>query len=740
MNERSIMQAPDPGPSGMWVDRYLPGEMQEYQPAAPKLVDPDALRGMLFRQRWLISITVAAALILGVIATLLMTPIYQASATVLVNADGNFIVEGQDLAPIIPSTERDNYMQTQGSVVESRKLAYEVVDALNLTEEPQALADQIARARPDNITDESWAAQKREILTSILHDNVSAQAPITTRVMTISFTSEDPQFAATIANAYSDAYVLSDTKRSVESNVYAQEYLQEQIEQTRERLQEAELAANSYAKERGIVSEQFGGSSEDGTGVTITGSNLASINATVSQVRAQRISAEQRWRAVANIPASQLPEVQNNSTVQALERDKAVLQSQLSDLRQRYNDEYPPVQQLLAQIDTIDRQINATASNVKASIRNAYVIAQRQEAALAGELENVSNQTLDEQGDRIEYNVLEREAQALRAQLESLLTRFNELSTAANVRSGTITQLDAAVQPSSPISPNLFRNMLIALIGGVALAGGLAVAREAVDDKLRSLDDIEDKLGVPLLGHTPFVDEDEIENQEANQFSALMEAYSSIRSTIDFSLPRDGAVIQLTSSQAAEGKSTTALILAELFARAGSKTLLIDADLRKPSVAKLLHIERPKVGFVDVLAGRVDLKSALVEGTRENLDILTLGPIPANPVELLSSYRMREFVERYRKDYALIIFDTSPVLGIADAPLVARVVDSTVFVVEANSIKFGQARSALRRLRSVGGEILGIVLTKYRAQQAGQSYDYQYRYYEYAADKGIGRS
>ncbi|NVE95730.1 GumC family protein [Altererythrobacter lutimaris] len=734
MNDRSIMQAPEPGRGGVWVDRYLPVEWEESQSAGPKLIDADVLRGMLFRQRWLIAITIAASLVLGVVVTMLMTPVYEAKASIVVSRDGNIVVEGQELAPVMPSNEFDNYMETQGVVIQSRSLAYEVVDALNLVEETPLVLKDIDESRPDEADDAEWAEIKRTDLATILQSSVTADVPRGARVLTIGVESEDPEFATQVVNAYAEAYVRSDARRSLEANQYAQEYLQEQIAQTRERLADAEIAANNYARQSGIINQQ---TSEEESSQTITGANLVSINDTVTQLRAQRIAAEQRWRAVANIPAAQLPEVQRSPAVQGLQNEKLQLETELTELRQRYNDEYPPVIQLQAQIAAIDQKIAAASADIKASIRNEFVIAQRQEQALSGELENASEETLAEQDRLVEYSVLDREAQALRDQLESLLDRFNLLSAAANVQSGMLTKLDDAIVPISPISPNLLRNMLIALIGGIGLAAGLALVREVLDDKLRSLDEVEEKLGHPLLGHTPYVDEDEIENQEANQFSALMEAYSSIRSTVDFTLQRDGAVIQLTSSQASEGKSTTALILADLFARSGRKTLLVDADLRKPSIARLLHVERPQFGFVDVLAGRVDLQSALVEGTRENLDILTLGPIPANPVEMLSSYRLRDWVERNRKEYGLIIFDTSPVLGIADAPLVSRCVDSTIFIVEANSVNFGQVRTALRRIRSVGGNILGIVLTKYKAIQAGQSYDYQYRYYQYAKDNAV---
>ena len=246
---------------------------------------------------------------------------------------------------------------------------------------------------------------------------------------------------------------------------------------------------------------------------------------------------------------------------------------------------------------------------------------------------------------------------------------------------------------------------------------------------------MEDKIGLPLLGHTPFVESSDLEHEGTNRFSALMEAYASIRSTIDYTLAREQNVIQLTSSQASEGKSTTGVILAELFASLGRKTLLIDADLRRPSVARLLDIETPANGLVEVVLGHTDLQSTVVKGLHENLEILPIGSIAPNPTEILASPQMREFIEKVREEYSLVIFDSCPVMGLADAPLLSRVVDGTIFVLEANKVHFGQAKSAIKRVRGSGGNVFGVILTKYRALQAGQSYDYQYAYYEYGQDK-----
>lgn len=737
MTDQPIVQAPEGPRQGrdLWVDGYLPPAYPEPLPPETSMFDTAWLRGALFRQRWLIGSTLVIALLAGLVMTLLETPLYQASATVRISPFGNFIVEGQEATAAIQSTsEIDSFLQTQAVVIKSRKIAGVVAEKLNASSRNALLGPDIDESRPPDRTDEQWERDKVQRAASVLRGGVSAVVPQDELVLTITFTHPDRVLAAEAANAYSEAYVESDTKRSVESNAYAREYLLEQIGEVREQLSEAEKASNAYARSAGIVTPDTVGSAGE-TGQTITGANLSSINQTVAEARAKRIAAEQKWRAVSNLPAAQLPEVQANSVVQTLTAEKAKLNGELTNLRERYNDQFPEIVDVQSRIALLDQQIATTAANVKAGIRNEFLIAQRQEAALSSELSNVTGEALVEQDEKIEFTNLERNAEALREQLKNLLDRYNQISTAANVQSGQLTLLDSAIVPGAPISPSLTKNLLIALVLGVAAAGGLALVREIFVDQFRRAEDIEDRLGVPVLGLTPYVKSDDIDGQEANQFSSLMEAYASIRSTIDFTVPRDGAVVQLTSSQAAEGKSTTSLILAELFARLGRKTLLIDCDLRKPSIIPLLDIAPKSQGIAEVLLGQASLESALIDDVHDNLHILSVSDIPSNPVELLSSLRFREFIEEQRQNYSMILIDSSPVLGLADAPEIAQNVDATIFVIEANRTSFAQARTAVKRLKGVGGNVIGAILTKYRALEAGSDYNYQYQYYQYGDDK-----
>ncbi len=737
MTERPIMNSPEPAGRGTWLDAYMPEQLPSTQQAAPQMIDINLVRGILYRQRWLVAGVLFAAVSLGLMVTLLMTPQYLATSKVSVKPFAEEVLDGQSKMAV-PANLIDEYIATMVQRIKSRQLAEVVVEDLKLDQRQDLLGKDVDKARAPGLNDEQWRQSKQQMAVTALTQSLAVASSPGSLVIDIGVQSENPVLAAEIANGYANAFVASDTRASVASSRYAVSYLLQQIDQTRARLETAEQAANEYARARGIIVQPVVGPAEQenaSNATTLMGTKLASINQSFIEARAARIAAEQRWRSVQSLPASQLPEVQSSGSLQELIAKLTEKRAQLAELRQRYNDDFPQIANLRAQIDTINSQIERSGSDIKSNIRNQLDIARNQENALAAELQSLTGETLGEQDEKVQLGVLDREAEALRNQLKNLLDRYNTVSSAANVNPGTLQMLDAATVPSSPYSPNLLRNLTIALAIGVALAAGLAVLRETFDDRIRSLEDVEDKLGLPFLGHTPYVADRDISMQGSNRFSALMEAYSSIRAGIDFSLPRTSNLIQLTSSQAGEGKSTTAVVLAEMFASFGRKTLLVDADLRRPSVAKLLDIERPKIGIVEVVLGHVPLEDAIVRGVHENLDILPVGELPPSPTEILASKEFEDFIEECRNKYSLVIFDSCPVMGLADAPMLSRMVDATIFVLEANTLPFSRARTAIRRLSAAGGKTIGAVLTKYRALEAGQTYDYQYTYYQYGPRK-----
>jgi len=701
------------------------------------LFDLTTLRGFFFRQRYILIATIVLSLLAALILTLIATPIYESRSSVRVEPQGNYIVEGQDLAPAIASGQVSQYLQTLGEVIESRKMAELVVGSLELQNRKDFLGEDVEGNRPDNISDEQWAEQKKQLAITIAQGGVAAEIPYDSQILKIRYASSNPAIAAQLANAYAENFAADDSRRTLANNAYALDYLEGQITETRQRLQDAELAANAYARQNRIVGptsinadNSYGGEG----GPTITALNLAQINSSYTDARAKRIELEQKWLAIANTPVRQIPAVQNSEVLRDLVGQSSTLSATLADLKQRYDDNYPQVLETSARLAELDRQIAQTGADIKAGIRSDFEVAKRQEQALSAEVGRVSRNTLDEQDLRVRYGLLDREASAIRVQLATLLDRYNQISAAENVQTGSITLLDPALKPMVPVSPNLTRNLFIALILGSGLALTIAILREVFDDRLRSLAEVEDRFGVPLLGHTPYLASSDLDDEGSAAYIALMESYSSIALAIHYTLPKHNRVLQFTSSQASEGKTTSAIALAEKYAKLGHKTLLVDADLRRPAMAGAYGLDKPQLGFAEVLKGQADIQSVLLPNTHANLDILPLGTLANDPVELMAAGYIRTFIAQYRDQYDYVIFDSSPVVGIADAPILSRLVDSTIFIIEANRIHFGQAKAAMRRLRAAGANIPGLILTKYRPQEAGQSYGYEYQYYSYSKD------
>lgn len=695
-------------------------------------LDFATIRGVLWRQRFVFVTLIPVSLILGFVLTLLITPEFRATSSLQIDTNPVVIVDGQEQQPV--GREIRAYKETLARVIKSRTVATRVSEMLQLSRTMGPNKSE----KPAELSDDAWEKRRQASIVSKLISGLTVEPEPNANIVSISYTSVDAVMAAKIANAYADAVLAEDLERNLAQSEYARTYLQKQIKQLQDKLANSEQQSIAYARSArivsgGMLSERDDSNSEgaDNAGAmpkTISGSNLAGINQAYTAAKAARISAQQRWEAVRSLPAATLAEVQTNTSIQSLISDRSKALSDLANLRTRYGEDYPPARELRAKIATLDSQIQSQSEAIKTGVKVAYETALRQEGAFFNEVGKVSDATLDEQSRRVQFGQLSRETASYRSQLDAMLARYNALSAAANIAPSTLTKLDDAQVPSSPVSPDIIKNLIISAIFGLALAGAAAILREIFDDRLRTVADVERKLGLATLGVTPKLTSEELKADSL----VLREAYASISTSIEFAMPNVGSnLLAVTSSQSSEGKSTTSLYTAKTLASHGRKVLLIDGDLRKPAIATRAGFARPEVGLTEVLLDKVSLADALLPNIQENLDILPTGSIPAQPVEILSSSRFREFLARCRSTYSVVIIDAPPVVGIADAPIIANLVDGTIFVIEANSIDAGKAKAALRRLRGGDAHMLGSILAKFDSLTAGQSYAYNYMYYQY---------
>ena len=356
-------------------------------------------------------------------------------------------------------------------------------------------------------------------------------------------------------------------------------------------------------------------------------------------------------------------------------------------------------------------------------------------------MSELRGQTLAEQDRSVRYNTLAREADTNRKIYDELLERFSQLNASSGLSASNVTVIDAADPPRLPSSPNLIVNLLLGLLAGLIAAALAIFLRDQMDDAIRVPEDIEGKLGLPLLGVVPKARGNDPESELADPHSAVAESYMALRGALLYATPEGlPAAFSVTSAEETEGKTTTSLAVAQGLARMGKRVVLVDADLRRPSVHRRLGIANAS-GTSDYLTSDRSASEFLQDGPSQGLSIITAGPTPASAADLLSTPRLQELITELRASHDIVVLDTPPVLGLADAPTVVAQTGAVLFVVEAGRVRSGQLKSALRRLRFVRPAILGAVMTKFDPNLAGNRYSAYYGrdYYRYeSAAEGAG--
>lgn len=710
-------------------------EVTEREPA----IDLHKLYSAVRRNRWLILGVVLAAVLLGLVATMLMTPKYTATASIQIDQESARILDSQDVQPAAAYQDADRFLQTQIDVLKSRAMALRVLDSLNMRQNGEFIERMGGKIDHEKADDQ---AARDQVLDKLVEDNLSVELPRESRVVSINFESPDSELAAKVANAFAANYIAYNLERKYNSSSYARDFLSKQLALARMRLEESERAVTDYARSAGLIRTSDptaeGGSSSATTSVTTA--SLVQQNQSVNAATTARIAAEQRWRAVADQSPMNISDVQSNQAVQQLLTARAQKQAELQQELAVHQSGHPSVIALQAQVDEINRQLNAIASGIKRSIRTAYDVARQQEQALLGQVSKLTGETLAEQDRGVQFGILQREADTNRTLYDGLLQRFKEVSAQSGITENNVSTVDQAVPPSSPSSPNLKLNLLLALLAGLGIAAVIVFLREQLDDTVRVPEDVERKLGLQLLGVVPKAEGDVVELLEQPK-SNLSEAYSALRTSVLLSstsgVPR---TILVTSTQASEGKSTTSYALAKGLANLGRNVLLIDADLRKPSLHRLFGEASSSEGFSSLLSRQSEF-DAVVKSRKEgagHLSHIMAGPIPPNPTDLLGSGRMGELLSVLADRYDCVIIDGPPVLGLADSPIVAAEVEATIFVIEANLSHRGASKLALRRLRAAQARILGGVMTKFQPQGSSDYAYYGYDYYSYGAKASGG--
>lgn len=678
------------------------------------------------------------ALAIGAALTLLMTPIYTATSTLQIDREAARVVTSEDVTPRESMSQGEEFFQTQYGLLRSRSLAERVVESLGLASSDQALASLGVEPPARMGSAAAQAERRRNMALEVVQDGLGVTPVRGSRLVAVSFDNPDPVVAARVANAFAENFIQSNLDRKYESSSYAREFLEERIAQTKGRLEDAERQLVTYAANQQIINVGGGADGGDGNGgptQSLASNNLVALNNALATARAARVAAEEKWRSARTNSLMTLPEVLQSASIQQLIEQRGLLNSEYQQKLSIYQENYPEMVRLRARINEVEGQMQSLATNIRSSIRNQYVVAVSEERSLQAQVNGLKGDVLDLRDRSIQYNILQRELDTTRTLYESLLQRYKEIAVTGDVTANNISIVDSARPPASPSKPDMLINLVLAALFGLGLGVVAALVLEALDETLATPDDVEKKLGVPVLGVVPLLDKGQTTAAAlADIRSGFSEAYYSLRTALQFSTP-DGAPASLlvSSARPAEGKSTTAYAVALNLARVGKRVLLIDGDLRNPSMHRVVGVENER-GMSNLLSGSSDLQSVVQRTRQDNLFFIPCGPLPPNPAELWGSDRLRQFLVEAGETFDHVVVDGPPVLGFADSPLLAATVGGVLFVLESRGTRRGQAKGALRRLKVGRARLLGAVLTKFNAKTTSYGgYDYAYDY-NYGAD------
>lgn len=705
---------------------------------------------ILWRRRWLVALFFAGVVISVGFFTLLETPLYRAEATLLIEPTDPQVI---DIKHVIGESfgQENSYYVTQREMLRSRSLAAHVIEEHRLAEEPAFLGVDsspfatlagialapihlvqrwLSPAREPNGEDSgSWLIDQYLV-------GLGIEPVPDSRLIRLYYSSSDPELAARVANGHARAYIAQGLALRTRANDEARRFLEGRLSELRSRLERAEAALNDYSRAQGIVSL------DDRANVVVD--RLADLNQRLTAAEAERIGAEADFRLVGQRSADSLPAVLESGVVKALKESLARLEGERASLANRFKPGYPRLAQLDAQIADGRQRLVREVKTIAAGIESTYLAAKSREDELRAQMDAQKAAALQLKDASVEYAILEHDAETARQLYGSVRQRIQETNIAAELRSSNVFIIDEAAPPLEPASPRTGRNLAFAMLLGLMGGFALAFLAEYLDNRLKGPQDVERYLGLASLGVVPdFVRADASRARQLNANrkngrgllaasnagalvlgavedppAAVTEAYRSIRTSILLSQAGEPPrTVLFTSSGEAEGKTTTALNMALMFARLGAPVLVIDADLRRPSCHRALGV-RNATGLTEVLAGH-EGKLRRLELQKTEIYFLGAGSVPPNPTELLGSQRMREVLARMRQRFAYVLIDAPPLAPVSDSVVLSTLVDGVVLVVDQLSTSRQIVRDARARLAYARAKVLGVVLNRSDGAMSG---------------------
>jgi len=714
---------------------------------------------MLYRRRWIALAGFLVVFIWLAIGSLKTTPVYEATAKVLVERQPRQ-ANSLDSALDQDSGYDSDFLPTELNILQSRALARRTLVAMgkegaatpaegddsggsSFSLNPMALVDRlvsggiamasfVVRApaaiqppEPDETTEE--AGRVDEFL-----GGLSVEPVRNTVLVELTYRSPDPAYATRAVNTLAKQYIQQSIELRFRSSKEANDFLGNQLEEQRDRVEQSERALQQYLETNRAVAV------DDRQNVTVQ--RLADLNGAVTQAKMARIEKEAAFNQVNSLRQNRdvldaFPAILGNSFIQLLKTEVSELQKQQAQLAQRYGEKHPEMIKATTQLRTAEVKLQAEIDKVVESVRSDFVTAQAREKSLVEALDAQKNDALNLNRQGIEYAVLQREAVSNRELYDNLLERANESGISGKFRGTNIQVVDEAEVPRSPVLPNTLRDLRAAAFAGCLFAFGLVFAFERLDNRIKSPEDLR-SFGLPFLGLVPVVSQKKGTDTLLGRDGvppAFAEAMRTVRTAVVFSSPDESLkTLVVTSTGPHEGKTLVASNLAAALAQTGQRTLVIDGDLRRPRIHQVFDVPQ-EPGLSNVLVGNGTLASALHPTGIANLSVLSAGHLPPNPAELLGSPQYSELVTLLKQQFDWIVVDAPPVMAVTDAAVLAHDAGGVIFVIGADMTARHSVSVALEQLTSARARFVGAILNRVNIERHSYYYAPYYRkeYAEY---------
>lgn len=721
--------------------------------------------GIMRRHLWPALTVLLVVSTLGIIRAYRAIPVYEATAKLLVERQGPRVTRFEDVVQPNAAWFGQEYYKTQEELVRSRavlELALEDEEIRNIFEyrpgnvqsQPRSLSTLLRRTiaavvgAPPATPPEPW-----ERLLATVRSRYFTE----THFIAVKAISSNPERAAKIANAVAAAFVRYHMLRRLEVSNDVFLYLQDQKNKEESAMRDAEERLQKFREETRISSLD---TSESEHPVL---KRLAILNDELTQTQLKRIEVESQSRVIGealsgsrkNLNASDdslfsIPLVQNDSAIAQLRNALVSAESERSSLAEVYGPDHPRMQSVLSRVTSLQSKLREALNGVAESLTTQREMFREKERALSEQYEEQNRLALDLARESVAYQRIVDEVQRHQKLYQVLVERMREVELSSDYTRTNVEIVETAALPKVPAAPNKPRMAMMSVMFGLLLAIGLALFLEHADDTVRTPDDLELRVGVPVLGFVPEISvRKNVESKASYRAlisalepnSSTIEAYRNIRTSLFFAGPADECrILLVTSGGPGDGKTTTACNLALVIAQSGKRVLLIDSDFRRPQIHRNFNLDNKK-GLSSVLVGECPFEEAIQKTVHdvniiENLDILAAGPNPPNPTELIESSAMQKLLGRLRDQYDRVIVDTPPVLFVSDASVLATVSDGVVLVVRANRHTRAHAVRARKQLERVNAHIIGGILNNVRVPRFGGHYSdfYYHGYARYRSD------